>query len=190
MSDQIFIDQFSILRPGKLFEQISDEKVLALSWKQPFASAMLYGKIETRVWHTAYRGIVLICASKKEYSDFSLQDICGGKQLGRLLTTLSAEFGGKGKTVESTLGMAIAVGLLSDCRPMLPIDEDKCFAKYREPWIKEAKPDASGLRPPGTKKMLWCHVYRNVMPIEPFVWKGSQGWKELTIDIKQKIILL
>ena len=44
------------------------EPIKALSWKQPYASLMLKGKIETRSWPTNYRGLVLICASKAPYS--------------------------------------------------------------------------------------------------------------------------
>jgi len=35
-----------------MIDLFNEETILALSWKQPFATAMLYGKIETRVWNT------------------------------------------------------------------------------------------------------------------------------------------
>lgn len=39
-------------------------------------------------------------------------------------------------------------------------------------------------------KRLWCHVYENVHPIEPFTWLGSQGWSTLNDEQIGKIILL
>jgi hypothetical protein len=44
-----------------------DQKLMALSWKQPYAELMLHGKIETRTWQTKYRGWVMVCASKQPY---------------------------------------------------------------------------------------------------------------------------
>jgi hypothetical protein len=66
-------------------------------------------------------------------------------------------------------GKAIAIGRLTDCRPMKLEDEDKCFVQYC--------PD------------LFCHIYENVQAIKPFPWKGSQGWKEVSIEIKNQIII-
>lgn len=43
--------------------------IRALWWREPYASLMLQGKVETRTWNTNYRGLVLICASIKPYDD-------------------------------------------------------------------------------------------------------------------------
>ncbi len=104
-----------------------------LSWKQPFASLMLHGKIETRRWKTNYRGLVLICASKQLYSEDVLESISGHNQIIRIINMLHPI------NLEDTLGKTIAVGNLADCRPMQPSDEDSCFVKYY--------PD------------LFCHIY-------------------------------
>jgi hypothetical protein len=66
-------------------------------------------------------------------------------------------------------GYAIAVGKLVGSRIMQPEDEDKCFVQY------------NGKR--------WCHIYKDVMPIEPFPWKGSQGWGKVDYDIRKQIKL-
>lgn len=126
----------------------------ALTWKEPFATLMLHGKIETRTWNTNYRGMVLICAGKTPYSDVQLLSISGPIQLSRIQPFIHKE----------KPGFAIGVGKLIDCRPMLPTDQDKCFVKY--------------------DPLLFCHIYDNVRAIEPFPWKGTQGWS----DVPQTII--
>ena len=134
---------------------------MALSWREPFASLMLKGKIETRTWPTKYRGLVLICASKMPYSLNALNEICGFQQLMKVMDFVpNIRF-------SETNGHAIAIGRLIDCRPMTPDNEDKCLVRYH--------PD------------LFCHVYEDVLPIRPIPWKGTQGWKEVSEDFKQLI---
>jgi len=140
---------------------LNDEIVRALSWKEPFASAMLIGKIETRTWDTKYRGLVLICASQKKYTEGEIIEISGQHQAQRVLNLINT------KRIIERPGKAIAIARLIDSRPMTPKDEDACLVKYR----------------PG----LFCHVYAEVIPIRWFDWKGSQGWRTLTEDQKQLI---
>lgn len=134
--------------------------IRALSWNQPFASLMLRGKIETRKRSTKVRGLVLICSCKKEYEYGQVIDI-SGEQTGRITDTLQCHWS------SLPLGKAIAVGELTDCRPMTEEDADKCFVAYREG--------------------LWCWVFENVRPIHPFDFKGKQGWGILDNETKQKI---
>lgn len=145
-----------------------DQKLLALSWKQPYAELMLHGKIETRTWKTKYRGWVMICASKMGYNFNQVHGIAGDKQLVRITEVLGRNNDHYLNNYRS--GIAIAIGRLIDCRPMQKQDEAKCFVEYY--------PD------------LFCHVYDSVQPIEPIIWKGSQGWKEVTEDVKRSIVLL
>jgi len=142
-----------------------DQKLLALSWKQPFAELMLYGKIETRTWNTNYRGWVLICCSKNPYDYLTIQQIAGNKQFKRILEKIPFDIL---QTRKEYLGNAIAVGYLSECRPMQLQDEDKCFVLYHS--------------------NLYCHIYNSIFPIEPFSWKGKQGWTKVAQDIKSKIL--
>lgn len=138
----------------------------ALSWKQPYADLMLYGKIETRRRYTNVRGVVLICATKKPYSLIDELNISGKEQFDRITDRFKM---GKTSPLLSPLlnGNAIAVGELVDCRPMNPEDEDKCFVMYH--------PD------------LFCWVFENVKKIQPFPFKGSQGWKNVPQEIIDKI---
>jgi hypothetical protein len=137
-------------------------KMLALSWRQPFGSAMLLEKIETRTWDTNHRGQVLICTSRLPYSDSELKAICGDVQYDRLLATIK----GTPETIGLN-GFAIAVGELVSSRVMKPSDEDRTFVQYRP--------------------NLFCHIYKNVRPIQPIPWTGSVGWLKLNQDFIKSI---
>lgn len=141
-----------------------NQPIRALSWKQPFASLMLLGKIETRTWPTKYRGWVLICSSKVAYSEVQLFGISGEAVTQKIFVSLFTT------RIKEIKGSAIAIGRLVDCRSMRFSDESKCYVKYY--------PD------------LYCHVYEDVRAIKPFTWKGSQGWKKLSQDVINKIELL
>lgn len=144
-------------------EEIKKNKVLALSWKEPYGSLMLHGKIETRTWGTNCRGLVLICTSKIPYNLKTIIQISGTvnhRRMGKLMNNW---------VYVEPRGKAIAIGRLIDCRPMQPSDEEKTFVTYYSD--------------------LYCHVYEDVTPIVPFPWKGKQGWTEVSEEIKNKIIL-
>ncbi|HAA11009.1 MAG TPA: hypothetical protein DCE41_04645 [Cytophagales bacterium] len=138
----------------------------ALTWRPPMATLMLRGKVETRSRATHYRGPVLICAGKQPYSRNHVEkeflwNTCRPE--------LFEEFYSKGYPWP-TLGMAIAVGQLVDCYPM-----ELCHQKETHvPWQ------------PG----LWCHRYEDVRPIQPFPWKGRQGWRNVSQDLINSIIYL
>ena len=67
--------------------------IQALTWKPPFGILMLpeWGKIETRSWHTLYRGPVLICLSQQGYKPEELAEICHPEQL-ELILKVSTRF--------------------------------------------------------------------------------------------------
>lgn len=138
-----------------------NEKLLSLCWKQPFADLMLHGKIETRTWPTAYRGWVLIVATKVPYSESQVKNISGSQydRINSLKDSLSMR-----------TSVAIAIGRLVNCRPMKPEDVELCFVEFY--------PD------------LYCHIYRNVYPIEPIPFKGHVGWNYPSDHIKKSIKIL
>lgn len=151
----------------------------ALSWKQPYAELMFHGKQETRSWYTPYRGDVLICASKDEYGLKEIESISGEKQFDRIYEVLIQNWKEDKSYVNKMLdqrGMAIAIGTLTSCKEMSKEDEDATFVKYVNPWIKNNK-----------DKRLYCHIYSDVRPIIPFPWKGTQGWKEVSLDVVKQI---
>ncbi|MFA5403311.1 MAG: hypothetical protein WC358_00080 [Ignavibacteria bacterium] len=144
-------------------ESLIYKKIMALSWKEPYGTLMLHGKIETRSWKTNYRGLVLICASKKSYNIDSVFDISNNIDIINRVVPVYDKY-------PLTEGKAIAIGKLIECRPMKEEDEKKAFVKYY--------PD------------LFSWIFEDVKAIEPFAWKGSLGFRELTFEEKQKIILL
>lgn len=133
-----------------LFGEFYFEAIQALSWKPPFASLMFHDKIETRTWVTQHRGRVLILSSGSSYSEEELKDMCTDKQIIRIKNIIELE------PFNSLNGYAIGVGVLYDCRPMIPDDEEKAFVKYNP--------------------KLFSHFYRKVQRIEPFKLKGAQKW--------------
>lgn len=139
-----------------------NEEVRALSLKHPYAHLMLppHNKIETRTWDTKYRGLVLICCTKKPYTYKDIVDISGLRQHDRITRALRS-------LREYHYGMAIAVARLVDSRPMIPTDADLCFVEY--------------------KPHLYCHIYDEVRLIHPFPFKGTQGWQILSEEVKRKI---
>lgn len=140
--------------------------VRALSWKNPFGTAMLHDKEETRVWATEYRGWVLICLSKQSYTTIQQRNICGDKQYERLQKAI------EGDPTKQMTGVAIAIGYLTDCKPMSEDtkEADRAFVEYQ----------------PG----LFRHIYSEVHRIEPFEWKGTQGWKTISADDLKKIKII
>ena len=143
-----------------------NEEIRALSWKNPYASLMLHGKIETRTWNTNYRGLVLICSSQKSYTGAKIFEISGSELVKLICSVIASD----NSRIMELNGYAIAIGKLVDCRFMQPEDEEKCFVKYSEG--------------------LYCHIYEDMKLIKPFRWKGSQGWRTLTDEQKQLINIL
>jgi len=161
-------------------DKYPNETLKALSWKQPFASLMLHGKVETRVWGSKYLGWVLICASKAPYSSKQLREISGDAQFKRIYDTFQ---GDTSNWSTQPTGVAIAIGKLINSQPMNSNDSENCFVQYVSPWYKEG---AKGT----TKKQLWCHEYGEVQAIEPFAWHGKLGWSTVPDTLKSKIIIL
>lgn len=146
-------------------ELFENETIRALGWYQPFASLMFHGKIETRTYPTKVRGKVLIYACQGKYKLIMLLAIVGATILKKICEVLG--FASSDSFTKLPRGCAIGIANLTDCRPMTPSDEDKCFVKYRQE--------------------LWCWIFEDVQEIEPFPFKGKQGWSVLSDDMKSKI---
>lgn len=126
-------------------------EVRALTWKEPFATLMFLGKVETRKWNTPYRGWVAIHAAKIPYSDKELLQMCGEKQFERIKQLIAG--------IEMYHGNIIGLAKLTHTHCMKTEDEDACFLQYN--------PD------------LVCHVYSKVSKIKPIPFQGQQGWAKL-----------
>lgn len=144
----------------------------ALSWKEPFGSLMLHGKIETRTWRTDVHGPILICCSKKAYDFPTVMNISGEDQYKRIIEKLYPTIKRFKNEWSKNNGMAIAIGTLVGCKRMvefhgLKFIEDACFV--------QAYPN------------LWCHLYENVIALpEPFPVKGQMGFFNVP-DYQEKL---
>ncbi len=147
----------------KMLEMFKNEPVRVLTWKEPFATLMLAGKIETRTWNTNYRGLVLIHAAQKAYTEMQMIGISGERQTQNALVTLN------GMGVRENPGHIIEIGRLVDCRKMEKADEDACFVMFNE--------------------SLYCHIYEDVQPIIPIPHKGKQGWCTAKPELLEQIKL-
>ena len=153
---------------NSIIERVKNgEEIKALSWKDPYGFLMLHDKIETRSWNTNYRGLVLICITKKPYRKQEVMKISGINIFNKIIKIISNYRAVTESSISANAGNAIAVGELINCRSMKKEDEEKCFVKYY--------PE------------LFCHVYKDVTPIIPFPWKGKQGWSNVPEDIVKEI---
>jgi hypothetical protein len=161
--------------------------IMALSWKQPYGTAMLFGKIETRTWDIKYRGWMLICTSKQSYNLDVVRKISGNDLFVKICNVINND-PDKYSTLDLD-GYAIGIGRLVDSRKMTLTDEEKCFVKYRPPWNEEKINKKTG-KSKVVEKCLWCHIYENVHPVKPFPWKGSQGIRQVTPDQRKLIEII
>lgn len=148
-----------------------DQELRALSWRNPFAEMMLYGKVETRTWDTKYRGWVLICSSKKPYTESELITISGESLTQEMFNIRNTNGIGERN------GKAIAIGYLYDTVPYWQYFQYSNDRQRKRTFVKFD----------GT---LYCHIYTDVQPIQPFDWTGTQGWKIVSDEIKIQIVLL
>lgn len=150
-----------------LFEEpVQTEIIRALWWKQPFASLMLHGKIETRTHSTNVRGKVLICACKEPYTYEQLKSLSCDHQIKEILNVFNAHSYAALCNM-LPLGKAIGIGNLANCRRHAIGDMPKSFVNH-------------DLR-------LWLWIFEDSLSIEPFEIKGKQGWAILDEETKSKI---
>ena len=138
------------------FGQEISRPMMAIKLKQPYAALMLHGKIETRTWDTSIRGKVMLCSSLVPYNIKEMLDYCDEAMLELITNLVSRDKNAK------ILGCAYAVGELVHTRKMVKSDEARCFVSFNP--------------------RLYCHIYENVRPIQPFLYvpAGLQKWKKVT----------
>jgi hypothetical protein len=147
-----------------MIDLFGNEPLRMLGWKQPFASLMLYGKIETRTWDTAYRGKVLLYATLQPFTLEELYPFCSDSLIEKIYNKIQHD------PAKDFLGLAFATGYLVHTRKMKPADEDQCFVNYDE--------------------KRYCHIYKNVQRIAPFALKGSQGFVSLYPHRKEHLKII
>lgn len=145
----------------------TEDVIRTICLYQPFASLMLHGKIETRMWKHDFkvRGKFLIYSSVKPYKERDVFELCGVRMAQDIYLQLFSE------PTKDLNGYAIALGTLKEYRDMKPEDESKCYVPYA----------------PGRK----CLVFEDVKRIKPFVLSKvfrGQGIRILNDAEKSKII--
>jgi hypothetical protein len=156
-------------------DEIDMMPVRALSWKQPYATMMLYGKAETRIWPTDYRGLVLICSSQKAFNDVQLAAISGAVQMRRMREAMAAN------RYSILDGLALGIGRLHICRSMAS------YAPKQTPAEIAAIENKTYVR---FFEDLFVFEFKDVRLIKPIPWKGSQKWRTITKEEKNLITLL
>lgn len=154
------------MQTEQLFKEAKSGEIKALSVKQPYAWLITEGKYETRNWETNYRGWILICSTKKDYTLDQIEAISGHDELVRILDRVSKLTKERAARAIAN-GKAIALARLADCRKMKKEDEAKAMVTYY--------PE------------LFVWIFDQVIEIKTFDWKGQLGLKSLTPDQRQKI---
>lgn len=146
-------------------EQIMLSTVRLITLNEPFASLMAFhGKQETRNRDTKVRGLVCIHAAKKDYSAKTVLDISGHNQYTRIHCRTDLQ-SWAGKIL--SIGYLVGTKCMGDHANDIAKMEDKCFVKYNP--------------------YLWIWEFEDMTPIEPILFKGSQGWSILTDE--QKLLI-
>lgn len=142
-----------------------------LSLKDPFAwlIAEELKTIETRTWGTKYRGEVLICTSKKSYSEKDYALFCRNFDFYQ-------EFIWRASHIRSRPGMAVAVATIINCRNMLEVDEPAAFCQYN----REDYDDG----------VIKAWELSNIRKIKPFPIKGAMSLFKVSDEIKNSIKFL
>lgn len=143
-----------------------------VSFWQPFATLMFYGKVETRKWPTSYRGLVLICTTQKPLVKQPSEKITPVKFTGQnrldIALTKSVEMRMPIPTFDLN-GYAIGIGRLVECRKVMITDNT-----YYDHDLT-----------------VYAHVYEEVQRIKPFEIKGFQGmYRNIPEEVRTKIELL
>jgi hypothetical protein len=161
--------------------------VKALSLWEPWASLMRTGgkTIETRSWPTAYRGPLLICASKRHRKTEVLHLCCNWAFQGGLAPLVGRRLDRTGKTWAAnadrlidalSFGKAVAVVDLyrverTDSCTLGEVEQEREFGDYS----------------PGR----WAWFTRNLRAIEPFEMLGHQGlWNEVLDEERLRPVAL
>lgn len=139
----------------------------ALSVKQPWAELIDSGRktIETRTWHTKYRGPLLICASqtidREAHEHFRKQGFFS-------------------RETDYIRGYALTVASLDDCRPMTREDEEYAWCRYLPgtySWVlSNRRQEFRQFKVTGRQGMFECEVKPLIILAEYCPGDFYMGW--------------
>lgn len=150
-----------------LFGNNANEVIRTIGFYQPFCTAMLHGKIETR-WVRKGRkpsmplGKYLMYSTKKRCSNADLFNWCGTIITHQLYDVINND------DTKQYDGYALCTGTLVKVELLTP-EHNPTFIKF----VGEKTETIDGEQ---ITKIQWALIFENVTPIEPFVWlHGKQG---------------
>lgn len=178
----------------------------ALTIRQPWATLIAYGvkTIETRSWHTNYRGPVAIHAGATRPADYWYHDHREPKYPIPLAPLyehdlcLDAQSSDDGEWWRcrwaGPLGAVIATATLADCLPMIGANDDRPEGLHLAPahlgtgdrwylsdeWLRDVRDITAELPYGDYTPGRWGWLLTDVQPIDPVPAKGKLGFWEWT----------
>lgn len=147
-------------------EQIMLNEVRVLTLNEPFASLMAFhGKQETRNRDTKVRGLVCIHAAKLPYGNDKMRELCTPILLKVIDSLVPYRLTNRSKII--AIGYLVGTKCVADYPYADNEIAKKCFVNYNS--------------------SLWIWEFEDMTPIQPFYFKGKQGWTILTPEQKQLI---
>lgn len=163
-----------------------DQVIRGLSWKAPFARMMLppFNKVETRSWPTKIRGLVLICESKKGYSNLEALRIMGPENNSRVFGVENKYNVSREDLFHGNSGYAIGIGILTSCCPAIELDPQEIYDWDMRKKHFEEKTFCI------FHHDLFALSFSEVTPIVPFKFSGAHKWKTVTEQERKQILLV
>lgn len=167
-----------------MIEISKNEIIRTLGLYQPYASLMLHGKIETR-WVSNERtppfplGKYLLYSTKKAYKEQEFKHI-SGEFYQDAINAL------KDDTTVTMNGFGLCIGDLVKIEKCFPLMMPNTFVGLRKIANQldlHAEPNDLQI----DDHLLWALHFENVIPIEPFAFKGKQGVGFLSEEDRAKI---
>ena len=156
------------LMSNTLFGDIRDPEIIrTMGFYQPFATAMLHGKVETRWVQKGKKppfplGKYLMYSTRKSCSHIDLLGWCDNSNINKLSEIQSNDL------TANLNGFAICTGILQKVEP-LTVNHANTFIRFVGEKTIEKFGDIKHY-------VQWALIFDNIQPIEPFMWNyGKQG---------------
>jgi hypothetical protein len=154
-------------------EEIAQSPIRMLSFWQPFGSLMFYNKIETRVWDTPYRGLVLFHTSQRPLDKQTLDKTKHINFTSQNLDDIALAKKIEDKQYHNTFlwnGFIIGIGRLVEVRKSTI--KDLTYIEFNH------------------NKPPYAHIYTDVHRIDPIPYKGAQKWGKVDQALRERIVLI
>lgn len=150
-----------------LFGNEQKERMRTIGFFQPFCTAMLHGKVETR-WVREGRkppmplGEYLLYSTQKRCSNSDLFNWCGPEIINDLYSKINND------ETKQYDGYALCIGNLVRVELLTP--------QHENTFVKFVGKKTEIIKGEEITKVQWSLIFENVKPVKPFLWKhGKQG---------------